>query len=209
MNAQDASSRKSCSSDARAKAKEESSKARILAEFERQACTLGPRGVGMAELARRLGISTKTLYRHYSNKVELVSALMKSWENEWTQRQQSNIKRSRPPQDRIQDAALRWLNHTSKFTPVFWQQIEKDFPEAHDIYQQGYANFLERARQNLIPYIRKDLEPTLALAGLMALFTQASDSALCERLNMTRRDAVTQSIQLWAAGALETFNHGA
>ena len=74
-------------------------------------------------------------------------------------------------------------------TPLFWQQIEKDFPEAHRIYQEGYASFLERARQNLTPFIRTDLEPTLALAGLMVLFTQASDGALCERLNITRRDA--------------------
>jgi len=188
----------------RPQTEEATAKARILAEFERQASTSGPKGVSMAELARSLGISTKTLYRHFSNKVELVTALMESWEQTWSRRQQDNIKHARPPQERIRDSALRWMEHTSQFSPLFWLQIEKDFPEAHRLYQEGHTNFLERARQNLTPYIRDDLEPTLALAGLMALITQASDNTLCDHLNITRRDAVTQSVHLWASGALKT-----
>jgi AcrR family transcriptional regulator len=49
---------------------------RILEAFEERARADGPRGVVMAELARDLSMSTRTLYQHFDSKAELVHEIL-------------------------------------------------------------------------------------------------------------------------------------
>ena len=173
---------------------------RILDAFERQARTAGPRGVVITELVAELGISTKTLYRHFANKEDMVCQLMHSWTERWFELQQKGLTEGLPPKQRIEVVAVNWLEHTSLFSPLFWQQLERDFPSAYAIYQQQHHLFLERARQNLTPDIRQGLHPDLALSSLMSLMSHAGDGQLCDQLNLTRKDALLQVIDLWAQG---------
>ncbi len=80
---------------------------RILEVFERQARTVGPRGVVMVELVKELGISTRTLYRHFANKGEMVEALMESWAALWLERQNQGLEAGIDPRSRIERATLR------------------------------------------------------------------------------------------------------
>jgi len=187
----------------RVDSKADAIKQRILAAFEAQACTVGPRSVVMAELVRELGISTKTLYRHFPSKADIVTALMQSWAHSWIERQHLRIQIGLDPRSRIEQAAMHWLDHTSAFSDQFWLQLERDFPDAYTIYRGEYAAFLQRSRQNLTAVIRPELNPDLALSNLMALIAQASARSLCEQLNMTRKDAMLEAIDLWARGALD------
>ncbi len=180
------------------------SRLRILQAFENQAKTLGPRGVSMAALVSELGISTRTLYRLFPNKSALVSALMKSWAADWAELQGDNVRQSLPPGERVKTIALRWLNHRATFSPLFWQQLERDFPDAQKYYEQEHERFLERSNANLRPYIREDIDPDFAIANLIALFHQSSDPSYYEAFNLTRDDAVIQSMELWIRGALKT-----
>jgi AcrR family transcriptional regulator len=184
--------------------KADAMKQRILVAFEAQARTIGPRGVVMAELVRELGISTKTLYRHFPTKANIVAALMQSWAQAWIEQQHLRMQVGLDPRSRIEQAAIHWLDHTSTFSDQFWLQLERDFPEAYVIYQSEYASFLERSRQNLAGMIRAGLNSDLALSNLMALIAHASDRNLCDQLNMTRKDALLEAIDLWACGALGT-----
>jgi AcrR family transcriptional regulator len=177
---------------------------RILDAFERQARTVGPRGVVITELVAELGISTKTLYRHFSNKEAIVCQLMHSWTERWFKLQQKGLVEGLPPKQRIEVFAVNWLEHTRLFSSQFWQQLERDFPNAYAIYQQQHQLFLERARHNLTPDIRQDLHPDLALSSLMSLMNHAGDGQLCDSLNLTRKDALLQVINLWAQGALRS-----
>jgi AcrR family transcriptional regulator len=175
---------------------------RILVAFERRASVAGPRAVVIAELVRGLGISTRTLYRLFPNKAAMVDALMVSWAQLWAERQQQGLEEGLGPRQRIEYAALNWLEHSSKFSEEFWLQLQRDFPAAHQIYQNEYAAFLERSRENLSPAVRPDLNPDLALLTLMTMIDGAADSKRCEQLNITPRDATLQIIDIWASGAL-------
>lgn len=177
---------------------------RILQCFERQARTIGPRGVVIAELVKELGISTRTLYRVFANKSEIVEALMKSWAAQWLDRQNEGLEAGLDPRRRIERAALNWLEHHSRFSEQFWLQLQRDFPAAHLIYEREYQLFLERSRVNLTPEIRFGLNPDLALSSLMAMIANAGDSDRCDQLNITRRDALVEVVDLWARGALQT-----
>lgn len=177
---------------------------RILKAFEAMACTVGPKGVAMADLVQKLGISTRTLYRCFPNKSQLVTELIRSWSDHQLDRQQQRLNSSMTPRDRIHEAATQWFEHYGQFSDVFWQQLERDFPNAHDVYQQQYTEFLERSRENLTPYVKPELNADLVLSGLMVLLDHARDAGLCQELNITRRDALKQIIDVWADGALIT-----
>jgi len=182
--------------------KDSALKQRIIEVFERQSKAVGPRGVVITELVSELGISSKTLYRHFATKADIVNELMNSWAESWFDRQQQGFDEGHSAKQRIETMAIHWIEHTGQFSPQFWLQLERDFPAAYTIHQQQYQAFLERSRQNLSASIRDDLNADLALSGLMALITHASDSDLCNQLNMTRKDSLTQVIDLWAKGAL-------
>jgi AcrR family transcriptional regulator len=179
------------------------SRQRILQAFEHQAKAAGPRGVSMAALVSELGISTRTLYRLFPNKSALVTALMKSWASDWTELQGDNVKLSLPPAERIKTVALRWLDHRATYSALFWQQLKRDFPDAQRYYDREHQHFLQRSNDNLRPFIREELNPDLALSNLMTLFHQASEVSYYESFNLTRKDAVVQSIELWIRGALK------
>ena len=49
-----------------------------------------------------------------------------------------------------------------------------------------------------LPFLNTDF----ALSNLMALIDQANDQQLCHQLNITRKDALLQAIDVWAVGAL-------
>jgi len=174
---------------------------RILKTFEDQARVAGPRGVIISELVSELGISSKTLYRHFDNKEHIVYELMTVWSEHWLSLQQLGFSKGLTPKQRIETIAVNWVEHMGRFSEQFWLQLERDFPEAFEIHQQQYQGFLERSRQNLQALIREDLNPDLALSTLMSMINHAADSQLCDRLNLTRKNALLQLIDLWTKGA--------
>jgi len=178
--------------------------ARILAAFEERAAKVGLRGVRMAELAGELGMSTRTLYRHFASKDALVRALMASWARRLEEDQAARLARAgaRSAEEHLREVAGEWLDHVGRFAPVFWEDLARDHPEAHAVYARQIAANLATARDWLVPCVREELDPQLALEGLMALLRHAADPARCERLRLSRRDAVFQAIALWARGAV-------
>ena len=190
-----------------AKASQHQLEERILIAFEEQAAIAGPRQVSMAGLSGQLGISTRTLYRHFPGKSELVTALMHRWASEWFDFQKSGLEQGLSPRLRIERTALDWLRHTSRFSSCFWQELERDFPQAYAVYRDEYQGYLLRSRNNLLGSIRKGLRPELALNNLMLLIQACRDQRRCDQLNITREDALRDSIALWAQGALEQDKH--
>jgi len=183
------------------RSKESALRQRILKIFEDQARVVGPRGVIISELVSELGISSKTLYRHFDNKEHIVYELMTAWSEHWLSLQQRGFTNGLTPKQRIETIAVNWVEHMGRFSEQFWLQLERDFPEAFEIHQQQYQEFLERSRQNLVALIREDLNPDLALSTLMSMINHATDSQLCDRLNLTRKNALLQLIDLWTKGA--------
>ncbi len=131
---------------------------RILTGFEAMARDAGPKGVIMTELVSQLGISTKTLYRCFPNKSQLVTELIRSWSIEQKEHQQRRIDSTMTPRDRIVEASLNWLEHYGQFSAGFWLQLERDYPQAQAMYQREYDEFIERSRQNLTPFVKPQLK---------------------------------------------------
>jgi len=126
---------------------------------------------------------------------------MTTWSEHWLSLQQRGFSDGLGPKQRIETIAVNWVEHMGRFSEQFWVQLERDFPEAFEVHQQQYQSFLERSRQNLLALIREDLNPDLALSTLMNMINHAIDSQLCDQLNLTRKNALLQVIDLWAQGA--------
>jgi AcrR family transcriptional regulator len=175
---------------------------RILDAFAAGARSGGPRNVVMAELARDLGISTRTLYQHFPSKAELVAALMERWADQVQADQDANAGDGRSPYEQMLAAAEGWLESQCAFSTSFWAQLERDFPDAFGRFQNRLREILDQGRKNLIPYIRDDLDKDLALVLMQSSLRAASDPERCDRLGISRQEAVRQAIEVWVRGTL-------
>jgi AcrR family transcriptional regulator len=176
----------------------------VLNTFAERCKDSGARSVSMVSLVAQIGISTKTLYRLFSSKNDILNALMQRWADTRTLHQQQGLAEGLHPKARITNAALAWLDTHNRFGEAFWNELPQYFPSAQEIYEHEYQAFLQRSRNNLMDSIRPDINADLALSSLMALIAHASDPTRCRKLKMRQADAVIQTIELWSKGALRS-----
>ena len=175
---------------------------RILDAFAEGARVDGPRNVVMAELARDLGISTRTLYQHFPSKADLVDSLMERWAAEVQRTQNANIAQDATPFEHMLKAAESWLEGQCRFSPTFWLQLDRDFPDVARRFQDRLRQILREGREELVEFIRDDIDPGLAFSLMNASLAAAADPVRCDRLGLSRQDAVRQAIEVWVRGTL-------
>jgi len=174
----------------------------ILAVFEARARASGPRGVVMAELARDLGISTRTLYQQFSSKAEIVQDILGRWVAELEADRAQREERSLSTQAWMIDAAESWLEGRNRFSASFWAQIQTDYPGARALVTDQVRKSLAATRAFLTPRVRPDLDSELAVLILREAIRGALDPKRCDRLGVSRQVAIQQSVELWCRGAL-------
>ena len=174
----------------------------ILAAFEARARASGPRGVVMAELARDLGISTRTLYQHFGSKAEIVQEILGRWVAETEADRARRAERRLSAEAWMIDAAEGWLQGQDRFSAAFWAQIQADYPGASSLVAEQIRKSLAATRAFLAPRVRSDLDPELAILILREAVRGALDPKRCDRLGVSRQVAIEQSVELWCRGAL-------
>ncbi len=179
---------------------------RILDAFEERARKVGIRGVVMSELARELGISKKTLYQHFASKEALVRAMIDDMSGRLHERANELEAMADSPGDLMRLWADEVLESEESYTPVFWQDLETEYPEAHAAMTRQLDEARERAKAQLTLHLRPDVTPEVALATYEAILSKATDPELCERLKMTRQESVMAALEIWARGALRTHS---
>jgi len=175
---------------------------RILRAFGERVRGSGIRAVVMAELARDLGISTRTLYRHFPTKSDLVLALTRRWAERLEEMQRRRFSSGQSPLTELHAAAQTWVGLSSELSSAYWLELERDHPEAHAILVRQVGRNMGRARRRLAPLVREGLDPDVALRLLRAAVAEAADPAACEALGVTRQEATRTAIEIWARGAL-------
>ncbi len=175
---------------------------RILETFERLARDVGPRHVGMARLATELGISTKTLYQNFSNKADLVTALIQFRVSGWRAQRETQIAARMPTVMRGYRLAHSWVNYLASFSPDFWHQIRRDFPETQQIIDAEYEAFLRLGYDPTERIIRQDTDPRAALFALRDLIEKAANRRYCEMVGLPPAEVLRQQYQIWVRGAV-------
>ena len=172
----------------------------IVDLFSKRAQTTGIRSISMAELARELRISTKTLYKQFANKGELVHELIVRWE-----------KRIHKPiayygSDLVE--VLRywvkvWVENDAQFSTAFWTDLKSDYPRLYQVYVDSLYNRMEAMKTRLTPFLKPEINHEFAWSSYFILMTASSQPKTFEKIRMTREQCVYEAFNFWMNGAVD------
>ena len=177
-------------------------RARILEAFAARAKRTGVRAVVMADVAYDLGMSKKTLYRHFESKDALVHELVKAWGERLEDGQRALRARTATPVLFFRDAAALWVDALSEFSQAFWAEVRTEHPDAHAAFVTILQASRRRMRERLVRHLRPGVDRELALEILNATVARAADPSVAARLGISTREALLGSLEVWARGAL-------
>lgn len=200
----DKTSRKNAKQESKRRQFEQQQKL-ILETFAQQIKTKGLRAVSMANLAKGLGISTKTLYKHFPTKSALIDTVINEKSNEANRGRSRRIMQGMNAHQRIEIATLEWFEQRSELGERFLDELARDFPESFNLYQQHLTSFIARSAKVLKPEIRKELNKDYALSVLWEAINQTPSSEDCKKFGLEREQALSQTIDIWAQGSLKTY----
>ncbi len=177
----------------------------ILDTFIRMVKVDGLRAVSMLSLSKHLGISTKTLYRHFSSKSDLIKAVMLLNDARFNENRTRRILSGENQHQRIVAASLEWFELRNELGEWFWHELQRDYPDVYTLFEQNLKFFLDRAAALLRPEIRTELNADYAMSVLWRAINEVPTYDECEKLGLSRRDALVQAIDIWARGSLKMY----
>jgi AcrR family transcriptional regulator len=177
---------------------------RILQTFSEKAKRSGLRSVVMAELASELRMSATTLYHHFSSKDELVLALVTRWVAELASAEALTSARPelRTLSDRVRHWAQVWGASMSELSVAFIQDLQREYPEAWRIFQEGVEERKRLGAEILRPVVKPDLNANVALEILHLILARVADPKFSDRTETSRYEAIQTAVSIWASGAL-------
>jgi AcrR family transcriptional regulator len=177
---------------------------RILQAFSEKAKRSGLRSVVMAELASELRMSASTLYNHFSSKEELVLVLVERWVIELAAAESLTSERSehRTPLDRVRHWAEIWSASMSELSVAFIQDLQREYPVAWEIYQEGVEERKRVGSEILRPVLKQELNADVALEILNLILARVADPKFADRTGTSRSEAIQTAVSVWASGAL-------
>ncbi|WP_421849244.1 TetR/AcrR family transcriptional regulator [Novosphingobium sp.] len=184
--------------------KAELARARILNAFRARVRQHGLREVTMSDLVADLGISTKTLYRHFRNKGDVVSAFLQLLSVEFVEHGLSeDWSSAAKARSQIVELICWWHEMWSAFPQNFWTQLETDHPEAYARFREMLDAEIGNARHRFSKFLKPGIPKGVADMILDAATQAARDDDWLRGMNLTYRDAVIGIVELWAFGSME------
>jgi len=179
---------------------------RILAAFSARARRSGVRAIPMGELASELRMSAMTLYKHFASKDELVTAMVDAWALELAALDALEWEKAQSCSSALEvllSWADAWTASLSRVSPTLFADLQRDHPIAWKRFQAQIDERKQIAADYLMPFLREDIHPGVAILMLDTLVMQAADPGFVETVGISRREAVRSALAIWAGGALE------
>jgi AcrR family transcriptional regulator len=172
----------------------------IVEAFARRAKDVGIRSISMGELARELRVSTKTLYKYFRNKEDLVYELVVRWEN-----------RIHKPLSSYEGSLLDilrywvkvWVENDAQFSTAFWQDLQSDYPQLYKVYVDSLYSRMAVMRARVTPFLKPEINPDFAWSTYFILMTASAKPKTFEKLGMTRDQSVYAAFDFWVNAALD------
>ncbi|PCJ22583.1 MAG: hypothetical protein COA96_13930 [SAR86 cluster bacterium] len=168
--------------------------------FALRASEVGIRSISMAELAKTLRISTKTLYKTFLNKGELVHEMVVRWE-----------KRIHKPIESygmtLEETLLYWVKvwveNDARFSTAFWTDLKSDYPLLYKVYVDSLYNRMSVMKQRLTPFLKDNINHDFAWSSYFILMAASSQPKTFEKIGMTREQCVYEAFNFWMNGAVD------
>ena len=177
---------------------------RVIQAFLGRARQVGIRSVVMGELANELRMSPSTLYRYFRSKGELVEACVDRWAEDLAAATSIDdvLADDWTPADLVGRWADSWSDAVSRYSSAWWSDLRRGYPDAWNTFERAMRTHKQRGAAALRPSLRKDVHAETALAVLELILDNIPDPDMCERLGVTRREAIQSAIAVWSGGAL-------
>ena len=174
---------------------------KIIEAFARKARVLGIRSISMTGLASSLRMSTKTLYKYFRTKDELVHELVVRWEarahKPITAYDTNNL------MDILRYRIRVWVQNDAQYSTAFWLDLKTGYPALYKVYIDSLHESMRAMRERLTPYLRDDVDVEFAWACYFTLMTDAARPRTFEKVGMTREQCVFAAFDFWVAAALD------
>lgn len=148
----------------------ESPQHRIIAEAKTLFFTHGYSRVLMSDLARRLGMSKKTLYQYFTGKEELLCVIIRRYSQEIQQEVEKTLRNNELPFPEKVGRIFSYVGtRLHSINPDFVQDIKKNAPIAWQLLQQHKADAAFLRFSTLLDegyrkgYIREKVNRTMAV----------------------------------------------
>lgn len=172
----------------------------IVEAFARRAQKVGIRSISMGELARELRVSTKTLYKYFRNKEDLVYELVVRWAN-----------RIHKPLSSYEGGLLEilrywvkvWVENDAQFSTAFWLDLKTDYPQLYKIYVDSLYSRMAVMKARVTPFLKAEIDPDFAWSAYFILMTASSKPKTFEKIGMTREQCVYAAFDFWVNSALD------
>jgi AcrR family transcriptional regulator len=178
---------------------------RILEAFAERAKRSGIRSVVMGELAGELRMSATTLYQHCPSKEDLVTATVERWAADVAQREAAMLREGErlSPTDRMLRWAHCWAEAVSQYSVAFWDDLRWRYPQAWKVFSEEIERRKKEGAAQLRPRIRARVNSEVALAVLDLIMRYVPNPRLCDRIGVSRKEAIETALAVWAWGALD------
>lgn len=175
----------------------------------------GFRGVTMDDLAQELGMSKKTLYAHFSSKLELVEAVLR----DKVERAMADLERitsdvSHDFPTVLHDLLACMHEHSREVTPPFVRDVKRETPQLFAIVEQGRREMITRHFGRLFVQgrkegrVRKDVPMELIVEILLAATTAIVNPVKMTEMGLSPREGYMGIITVVLEGALAPEGRG-
>ncbi|GAB1263399.1 hypothetical protein NBRC116493_25080 [Aurantivibrio infirmus] len=172
----------------------------ILDAFARRAKIAGIRSISMSDLAKELRISTKTLYKNFRTKEDLVHEMVVRWES----RIHKPISYYGTDLLEILRYWVRvWVENDAQFSTAFWLDLKSDYPQFYKVYVDSLYNRMKAMRERVTPFLKEEINHDFAWQSYFILMTASSQQKTYEKINMTQEQCVFSAFDFWISAAVD------
>jgi AcrR family transcriptional regulator len=141
----------------------------------------GFKTITMDDIARRAGISKKTLYQQFANKNEVVMESVQWYKNKLTEQCDHIIKNSTDAIEAMVETSLMLDNAYKQMNPMALFELQRYFPEAHDLFRKDLLlRDIDMIKNNIVRGIQEGLYREELNAELMARLRLEISLMMCQ-----------------------------
>jgi AcrR family transcriptional regulator len=177
----------------------------ILQTALEQFLKFGIHEMSIKKLIEPLGISTKTVYKYFKNKEELLEEVLRVHYNQQYQLVE-NLTSERNVVPLLFDIWYFAIEHAFNVNNLFYKDLHHYFPELERKIEVEMGSKFGIQFQNLIQkginerVFKEDILPEVAMEGIYVLYNAIARTELYERFGVSPRNIFLSSIALYIRG---------
>ncbi|WPU92259.1 TetR/AcrR family transcriptional regulator [Mucilaginibacter sabulilitoris] len=166
----------------------------------------GIRKMTIQQIIAPLGISTKTVYKHFNSKEELLEACLVIHYGRMSQEFNDFGRSDMDPANRLFFIFFKGLEEDFKAAPVFYHDLNYYYPEIHDNvlskYQEIYHKFIINAIKDGIDqgYFHPELHEPVVLETLGLLYRSLTRTGQYDKFELSPFDLVANTLTIYLRG---------